>query len=78
MLDPNYNLTILEHTLRERQYQLQKDMETDWQFQTLLAERLGALDRLRLRIGQALIAAGLRLEGRLAQSLPSQPSVHPR
>ena len=78
MLDPNYNLTVLEHMLRERQCQLQKEMETGWQFRTLLAERLGALDRLRLRIGQALIAAGLRLEGRLAQGLTSQTSVHPR
>ena len=65
MLDPNYNLTVLEHMLRERQRQLQREMETDWQLRTLLAERLGALDRLRL-------------EGRLAQGLPGQASEHPR
>ena len=78
MLDPNYNLTVLEHMLRERQRQLQREMETDWQLRTFLSEKLGALDRLRLRMGKALIAAGLRLEGRLAQGLPGQASEHTR
>ncbi len=78
MLDPNYSLTVLEHMLRERQCQLQKEMETSWRLRPFLAERLGALDQLRLRIGKALIAAGLRLEGQLAQRLTDRATVHPR
>ena len=78
MLDPNYNLTILDHMLRERQRQLQREMETNWQLRAFVSEKLGALDRLRLRLGKALIAAGLRLEGQLAQRLPGQASEHTR
>jgi len=63
MLDPNYSLTVLEYMLRERQRWLQKEMESGQHLRPILAEKLGALDRLRLRIAHALISLGMRLQG---------------
>jgi hypothetical protein len=68
MLDPNYSLTVLEYMLRERQRWLQKEMESGQQLRLILADRLDALDRLRLCIGHALISLGMRLQGHLSDT----------
>jgi hypothetical protein len=65
MLDPNYNLTVMEYMLRERQRWLKQEMKSGQQLRPFLAEKLGAIDRARRHIGEALISLGMRVQGQL-------------
>ena len=65
MLDPNYNLTVMEYMVRERQRWLKQEMESGQNLRPFLAEKLGAIDRVRRHIGEALISLGMRVRGQL-------------